>query len=79
MAKSRGLTVYMAIRITIMEKVILSANRRSSRYGGSGITMTIKMPTTPKTIAESLLLDMNDSLMEPDFEPLIYATLPFSL
>jgi len=59
MAKSKGLTVYMAIRITIIEKVILSANRKSSKKGGSGMIMTIKIATTPTAMRESLLLPKN--------------------
>jgi hypothetical protein len=59
MAKSKGLTVYMAIRITTIEKVMLSANRKSSKKGGSGMIITIKMATTPTAMKESLLLPKN--------------------
>jgi hypothetical protein len=58
-AKSSGLTVYIAIRRTTIEKVILSANRKSSKKGGSGMIMTIKMATTPTAMQESLPLPRN--------------------
>ena len=54
MAKSNGFTVYMAMRITMIENVIFKANRKSSRKGGNGIIITTKMPTTPNTMKVSL-------------------------
>ncbi len=48
--KSRDLTVYMAMRSIVMERVIFRARRKSSIKGGSGIIITTRIVITPTTV-----------------------------
>jgi hypothetical protein len=51
---SRGLIRYREVNKTTKESVMLTESRRSSRNGGRGRTITIRMATTPIATQRSL-------------------------
>jgi len=54
MEKSRGFSVYMAIRRIAIESVIFRASRKSRSMAGKGIIITTRTVTTPITVSISL-------------------------
>ncbi|GAG83492.1 unnamed protein product [marine sediment metagenome] len=56
MEKSRGFSVYMAIRRIVIERVIFRAKRKSRNIVGTGMIITARTITTPITISISLTM-----------------------
>jgi len=56
MEKSRGFSVYMAIRRIVIDSVIFRASRKSRSMVGKGIIITTRTVTTPITVSISLTM-----------------------
>jgi hypothetical protein len=54
MKKSKGLSVYIAIKRIVMAMVMFSARRKSKSIEGNGIIITTRIVTTPMTVIISL-------------------------
>ncbi|MBA7687765.1 hypothetical protein ES703_96237 [subsurface metagenome] len=54
MEKSRGFSVYMAIRRIVIARVIFRARRKSRSIVGKGMIITTRIVTTPTTVSISL-------------------------